>query len=1321
MACEVKTFGNILDFRKIQEYFGLGHDDNWLNGINYAVSPTGEAIALALGEKLAFLTTCWNSRSNENNYTLSWCGELEDGNQIVTSLLCMPMLRGTDIEWTCVAVGLASGLVTFYTDTGVKLFSQCCQEESVLGIKLLSPPRHTEADALLYIVYSSCMCFINGEDILPMLSNCRRNMERSVYSSSDVVPFQKFKFKLQRESILNDAVICTNQRSPTYDYIVQQSIANGYFARVQATPVRSAQVLAAGAEPYLGFFEAEEGYKTVTLGEVAKDVIGMAYKNILGGLFRRTPATTPETPEQLPLPSKEAPMRTRCRLYDGKRDGLTLILAPGGKLAAVTDNLDRVMLVDTQQAIILRVWKGYRDAQCAFVPIKERSVRGIKTHRRNALFLVIYVPRLGCLDIWALQNGPKVAAFNVCKSGQLVYNNHSPLGAAGVQMRRSPNLNYCLFLDPSDGSLKEVHIPFHYALSETNSKTSRDIHSLRRLRNQLRALSHSGEDRQEQIAGIAKLAGELETLEVRQQCLEMLLKSKRLHPEIFQSIVNAFDQASAEEEASREFLQQIANYKRLTDLYLTLSQAQEHYRETVAPPVELLELSDADLVTINQLVILLENKNDQPAVREVSFQLQDSHKVEEFVEFLSIFNIDTPNCVTLLPSKSDKYGSVSNDLFGNFFTQIQCFEQFKQWVTQACIPTKDLLTLVIFYWLDKPFKYSNCDEVVEEMSRIACIVRAICELAGDEINDYAYKAISPWWQQVRELLLESKQFSGLLVAIVCRMVATRLWRNRRDGSCDDSATEDDERWETISHDEAQWGLLTGKLEDVAVLGAILGQSKTCREPVGPELPYEQPDCSLKNILSGGKGIVSELTAKWLINSRLHPSLIVEITPPGNETDDEPEQKSKKQKKKVPDPKLEEELEEDDKQEESAVEPSPPLEPVLERLALLRAHFPFSLESGVLLSLMAWQHMVHWSKQLANLEHMRAAIRCLQQYRTPDLALKHGTCCLIWNATLKYPLQATAKLMQKVGRLPVDKMCQQDLDMSAALVPEFLQLCLEFLEHFTSSLEHDKRELQFEQSLSEGQQPLQFLALQQHHALPELLQLHTQLCTVLHFIAQFQLRLQRPLTTLFDSLSNKALLADINKELAYALPAPDLVLQDQRTQFLCNVVGATMDLIREDLEQLYILDHVYYMARICALADSWQLDKLPILRRQVVELYAFGYDAEAQQLLHDVSEDEELGRLLLEIAGRRLNLYADGSQAAFLKIASVGHQLLAYLDNLKESSTENSLSISATKPEEINIVQLDKLITHVYKCLSKRGSKQLITVAQMYNAVRLLQT
>ena len=63
------------------------------------------------------------------------------------------------------------------------------------------------------------------------------------------------------------------------------------------------------------------------------------------------------------------------------------------------------------------------------------------------------------------------------------------------------------------------------------------------------------------------------------------------------------------------------------------------------------------------------------------------------------------------------------------------------------------------------------------------------------------------------------------------------------------------------------------------------------------------------------------------------------------------------------------------------------------------------------------------------------------------------------------------------------------------------------------------------------------------------------------------------------------------------------------------------------------------------------------------MYAHGFDANAEALLQNIHEDEFIGCMLLEIAGRRLSLYTENSQLRFLKVASVGQQLLNYLDNL----------------------------------------------------------
>lgn len=74
------------------------------------------------------------------------------------------------------------------------------------------------------------------------------------------------------------------------------------------------------------------------------------------------------------------------------------------------------------------------------------------------------------------------------------------------------------------------------------------------------------------------------------------------------------------------------------------------------------------------------------------------------------------------------------------------------------------------------------DEVLTDMSRLAAMIRSICDLAGERVNEHAYNTISPWWQAVREILLESPKSLGLLVAIVCKNVAANYRRCQQEVS-----------------------------------------------------------------------------------------------------------------------------------------------------------------------------------------------------------------------------------------------------------------------------------------------------------------------------------------------------------------------------------------------------------------------------------------------------------------------------------------------------------------------------------------------------------
>lgn len=137
-----------------------------------------------------------------------------------------------------------------------------------------------------------------------------------------------------------------------------------------------------------------------------------------------------------------APVRA---LADPPRGVRALALSARGRWAAAADSLGRVLLLEVPSLIVRRMWRGYREAQCAWVDAAGADGAG------RAELLVIYAPRRGRLEAWRpLPGAPRVGACAVGSDGHL-------LGGAHGLGRGVGAAPCCIFLS-ADGVLSEVRV-----------------------------------------------------------------------------------------------------------------------------------------------------------------------------------------------------------------------------------------------------------------------------------------------------------------------------------------------------------------------------------------------------------------------------------------------------------------------------------------------------------------------------------------------------------------------------------------------------------------------------------------------------------------------------------------------------------------------------------------------------------------------------------------------------------------------------------------------------------------------------------------------
>jgi hypothetical protein len=98
---------------------------------------------------------------------------------------------------------------------------------------------------------------------------------------------------------------------------------------------------------------------------------------------------------------------------DARRRARMLVLSPTGRLAAISDTLGRILLVDTTRMAVIRMWKGYRYAQVGWM-------HGTEGKRRSrGLYLVIYSAQRGIVEVWRTRYGPRVFSFAVGNNARL--------------------------------------------------------------------------------------------------------------------------------------------------------------------------------------------------------------------------------------------------------------------------------------------------------------------------------------------------------------------------------------------------------------------------------------------------------------------------------------------------------------------------------------------------------------------------------------------------------------------------------------------------------------------------------------------------------------------------------------------------------------------------------------------------------------------------------------------------------------------------------------------------------------------------------------
>ena len=207
-------------------------------------------------------------------------------------------------------------------------------------------------------------------------------------------------------------------------------------------PPSYAVVIAAGSNPPLARYEGlKADNSNVGLTALAKAVVGKLTSSVTNSASSWIPSWAPIQMKKRDASEQVVIRRVRSKraVRDESRQIERVFVDPSNTLMATADTLGRVLVMEMETMQVIRMFKGYRDAQCAWIRMdvsdeegengieeeKEQSSPKLRRRRSSAgsfvdsidrcpylgLYLVMYTPHRDVLEIWRMRTGPRVDAI----------------------------------------------------------------------------------------------------------------------------------------------------------------------------------------------------------------------------------------------------------------------------------------------------------------------------------------------------------------------------------------------------------------------------------------------------------------------------------------------------------------------------------------------------------------------------------------------------------------------------------------------------------------------------------------------------------------------------------------------------------------------------------------------------------------------------------------------------------------------------------------------------------------------------------------------